>query len=513
MQRLKKAFVVFFLTLLYMPVMSVRAEALQSSSGKSDLNSNKDKILSSEYYVDSDGEVWYTKGYTNSYYKNDSVTVSVDGTVLTIDLCAEDAPNYKLYHGTTGDYSVYFRLVNGGGNQTYSGRRTSLGFVQEIDLTGYKDDKYEIWIRLDDHCVEYEMIDVLIKGGKVFVRPMQNTFSEREVKDYNKLYAALKKMNSEELLRRYKKANLETWDEREKKAKALASKNTTIYGKAKAIYDWLRKERESYTEQRLYARPFLKEYQYMLTCAGIPSIQYDFGKVYGYHLFVDTGDRWIVVGKEPPRSGTGIVDHTNCGFDISKYVLAEHLRDAAYSANGFKDYKTDISYAVIECVKSKTYTGAAIKPFITVRTNGYFLTKETDYTVSYKKNLSVGTATIVVTGKGDFKGTVTKTFRVVPKGTTIKAVAAGKGTIKVTWKKQTEKMKISGVNGYQLQYSRKASFENAKVVTVKGQTSISKTIKGLASGKKYYVRIRTYKAVGGVKYYSGWSSAKTIMVK
>jgi hypothetical protein len=35
----------------------------------------------------------------------------------------------------------------------------------------------------------------------------------------------------------------------------------------------------------------------------------------------------------------------------------------------------------------------------------------------------------------------------------------------------------------------------------------------LVKDKKYYVRIRTYKTLGGTKFYSGWSAAKAVTVK
>ena len=42
---------------------------------------------------------------------------------------------------------------------------------------------------------------------------------------------------------------------------------------------------------------------------------------------------------------------------------------------------------------------------------------------------------------------------------------------------------------------------------------VSKTVKGLKSKKTYYVRIRTYKVVGSSKFYSTWSSAKSVKTK
>ncbi len=43
-------------------------------------------------------------------------------------------------------------------------------------------------------------------------------------------------------------------------------------------------------------------------------------------------------------------------------------------------------------------------------------------------------------------------------------------------------------------------------------STVSKTISSLTKGKTYYVRIRTYKTVSGTKYYSAWSSTKSVKI-
>ncbi len=86
-------------------------------------------------------------------------------------------------------------------------------------------------------------------------------------------------------------------------------------------------------------------------------------------------------------------------------------------------------------------------------------------------------------------------------------VKASKKKIKVIWKK------VSGVSGYQIQYSLKKNMKKSKKKTVKGAKKTKVTIKKLKSKKKYYVRIRTYKVAGGKKIYSKWSKIKKVKVK
>ncbi len=78
----------------------------------------------------------------------------------------------------------------------------------------------------------------------------------------------------------------------------------------------------------------------------------------------------------------------------------------------------NISSATINGVNSSyTYTGKEITPTVTVKLNSKTLTNGTDYSVAYKNNTNVGTATITVTGKGNYTGSVSKTFTIVA-GTT-----------------------------------------------------------------------------------------------
>jgi len=65
--------------------------------------------------------------------------------------------------------------------------------------------------------------------------------------------------------------------------------------------------------------------------------------------------------------------------------------------------------------KSYKYTGKNIKPTVTVKMNGTKLKKGTHYTVSYKNNKKVGTATITITAKGKYYGVRTKTFKITKK--------------------------------------------------------------------------------------------------
>ena len=61
---------------------------------------------------------------------------------------------------------------------------------------------------------------------------------------------------------------------------------------------------------------------------------------------------------------------------------------------------------------SRPYTGSALKPAATVKYGSTKLKKDTDYTVSYSDNKEPGTATVKITGTGNYTGSLSKTFRI-----------------------------------------------------------------------------------------------------
>ena len=126
------------------------------------------------------------------------------------------------------------------------------------------------------------------------------------------------------------------------------------------------------------------------------------------------------------------------------------------------------------------YDGKAKKPGVTVKLNGKTLKNGTDYTVSYSNNTKVGTATVKITGKGNYTGSVSKTFKI--KNDFKKATISGISNKSYTGKNITQSVtvKFSGKtlkNGtdYTVSYS---SNKNVGTATVKiaGKGSYTGTI-------------------------------------
>lgn len=158
---------------------------------------------------------------------------------------------------------------------------------------------------------------------------------------------------------------------------------------------------------------------------------------------------------------------------------------------------------------SYTYDGKVKTPSVTVKDSKGKKISPNNYTVTYSSGRkNVGKYTVTIKFKGNYSGTVKKTFTIKPKTASISKLTAGKKKFTIKWKKQAAQ-----TTGYQIQYSTSSKFKNAKTITVSKNKTTSKTISKLKAKKKYYVRIRTYKTVNGTKYYSSWSKAKSVTTK
>lgn len=155
-----------------------------------------------------------------------------------------------------------------------------------------------------------------------------------------------------------------------------------------------------------------------------------------------------------------------------------------------------------------TYNGKAKKPTVTVKDAKGNLIDPENYTLKYSNNKQVGTAKVKITFKGDYSGSKTLKFQILPKKTAIQKLTAGTKAFKATWKQ------ISSGDGYQLQYSTNKSFsKNVKTITIKDASVTARTVKNLQSGKTYYVRIRTLQVVDSKTYCAAWSKAVKVKTK
>ena len=143
--------------------------------------------------------------------------------------------------------------------------------------------------------------------------------------------------------------------------------------------------------------------------------------------------------------------------------------------------KTSISKASVTLSTSTyAYDGKAKTPSVNVKVNGKTLKKDTDYTVSYSNNTKVGTAKVTITGKGNYTGSVSKTYSI--KNNFKKATVSGISTKAFTGKNITHSITVK-YNGktlkngtdYTVSYSNNKNIGTA-TVKIAGKGSYTGTI-------------------------------------
>ena len=197
-----------------------------------------------------------------------------------------------------------------------------------------------------------------------------------------------------------------------------------------------------------------------------------------------------------------------CDFEQKDGKVRFHV-NALPAESVVLEYSNEINPVLKLSATVYTYNGKVRKPSVAVKA-GEKTFSASEFAVKYsggRKN--VGKYSVTVTMKGKYTGKKTVTFRINPKGSAVQKLTKGKKMMKVTWKAQ-----MTQVSGYRIQYSTSSKFKkDTHIKTVKSYKTKSLKVKKLKAKKKYYVRIQTYKTVGGIKYYSGWSKAKSVKTK
>lgn len=144
------------------------------------------------------------------------------------------------------------------------------------------------------------------------------------------------------------------------------------------------------------------------------------------------------------------------------------------------------------------YDGKSKTPVVTVKdANGKQLKQNVDYTIQYpSKRSSIGTYTVKVTFKGNYSGTKSLTYSILPGVTSSISATQSTTSIKLSWKK------VSGATGYRVY---KYDVKKKTYVAIKTTSSTSYTVSKLKAGTGYLFAVKAYKKDSKGKVY--WSSS------
>lgn len=203
---------------------------------------------------------------------------------------------------------------------------------------------------------------------------------------------------------------------------------------------------------------------------------------------------------------------------LASYIGADYFVNDSSTTTG-TDYIYTTAKEINVIAKPKTavlsatkyvYNGYRKTPTVIVKdADGKKLVNGTDYKVTYQSGrVYVGKYYVKVTYINKYAdyGTKKLYFVINPRSTSIYKLTPGDNKFTVTINKRTTQ-----TTGYQVMYSTSSKFSSYKTYKIKN-TYNKVTLKGL-NKKKYYVKVRTYKVVNGVTYYSSWSSVKTVTTK
>ena len=133
----------------------------------------------------------------------------------------------------------------------------------------------------------------------------------------------------------------------------------------------------------------------------------------------------ITYDPNPVDAGSISMDVSGNGRNIRKYYFYTF-----YPRITPASIYSDVAIAAIA---DQSYTGTAIEPELSLTYNGMTLQEGTDYTVAFSNNTAVGTASVKITGKGNYSGSKTVTFAITPPPLLEDDVTlAGNGTFEYT---------------------------------------------------------------------------------
>ena len=186
-------------------------------------------------------------------------------------------------------------------------------------------------------------------------------------------------------------------------------------------------------------------------------------------------------------------------------VIATGMGDyTGYTSKNFTITKRAMAGGTVSIASSVSFTGSNITPSVTVKVAGRTLTSGTDYTVSYSNNKNVGTASVYVYGKGNYSGSLSAKFDIVPAKQQIQKLETRYKGFYIDWAQK------GSATGYDIEYSVNSNMSGAVSRHLTANRPDTLTVSGLAGDKVYYVRVRSYTNVNGKVYYGAWSDVKSI---
>ena len=197
---------------------------------------------------------------------------------------------------------------------------------------------------------------------------------------------------------------------------------------------------------------------------------------------------------------TSFVISCYSGSGAEKYAKAHGFKcwliDKREASEGTaNDARIDINDMKISIPKT-TYvcTGKQIKPAVTIKNGSEVLHEDVDYTLEYSANLYVGTGAVTVKGIGDYSGSKTVEFKIIPANVTgFNAFAYSKSAVQLKWNT------VKGADGYII-YKYDVAAKTYKRAAIVNNANINEYFFwSLKSGTTYKYAIKAFGIAGANK--------------
>ena len=159
--------------------------------------------------------------------------------------------------------------------------------------------------------------------------------------------------------------------------------------------------------------------------------------------------------------------------------------------------KAGAGYQVQQYKNNKWVT---VKTINALKTNTCSATVKAGATAKYRVRVFGKNGSATVYGEAKAKTLY------VPKKQNLKAASGAKGAFTVKYNKDAK------ATGYEIEFAKTNKFKSPSYAFAKKAATVNKKVSGVNKGK-YYVRVRSYKTVDGVKIYGAYSAAKQVTVK
>lgn len=184
-----------------------------------------------------------------------------------------------------------------------------------------------------------------------------------------------------------------------------------------------------------------------------------------------------------------------------------------YSGTAVKEFKiTPIKFddkkVSVSLEKSSfVYNGQSITPVVYVAYNHNYLIQNTDFTATYSNNNAPGVATVKIKGIGNYSGSISKTYIILPEKIASVSIKKSSATSAViSWSA------ASKVSGYEI--LKFDSAKNAYVhLTHVSNSQTSYKVSSLKNSTAYYYQVRAYKTVNDKNYYGEVGNAVFTFIK